>query len=105
MKNLVIGDLHFGTKSNSQQWLQYQINYFEKQIFNIVQDNLFDRIIFLGDLTDIRWAINQQIGCELKNLIRKLSFERAKKYSLSILWKIAVLFIIILLFHMFMNKL
>lgn len=73
MKNLVIGDLHFGTKSNSSQWLQYQINFFNKQIFNIIQDDFYDRIIFLGDLTDIRWAINQQIGCELKKLIRKLS--------------------------------
>lgn len=73
MKNLVIGDLHFGTKSNSIQWLEYQINFFKKQIFPTIENNNFDRIIFLGDLTDIRWAIQQQIGIELKQLIRKLS--------------------------------
>jgi DNA repair exonuclease SbcCD nuclease subunit len=73
VKNLVIGDLHFGTKSNSTQWLEYQIELFKEQIFPIIEENNFDRIIFLGDLTDIRWAIHQQIGIELKNLVRKLS--------------------------------
>lgn len=73
MKNLVIGDMHFGTKSNSVQWLEMQKKFFIEIIINLVSEEFFDRIIFLGDLTDIRYAINQQVGCELKNLIRTLS--------------------------------
>lgn len=73
MKNLVIGDLHFGTKSNSAQWLDYQITFFKEQIFPVIEQNNFDRIIFLGDLTDIRWAIQQQVGIELKKIVRKLA--------------------------------
>lgn len=73
MKNLVIGDMHFGTKSNSIQWLEMQKKFFIEAIINLISEEFFDRIIFLGDLTDIRYAINQQVGCELKNLIRILS--------------------------------
>ena len=73
MKSLVIGDLHFGTKSNSVKWLEAQIKLFNDLIIKTIEDERFDRIIFLGDVTDIRYAINQQVGCELKNLVRKLS--------------------------------
>lgn len=73
MKSLVIGDMHFGTKSNSIQWLEMQKTFFDNFIINTIETERFDRIIFLGDLTDIRYAINQQVGCELKKLVRKLS--------------------------------
>lgn len=73
MRNLLIGDLHFGTKSNSSQWLEIQIKFFNEQIIKLVETEYFDRVIFLGDLTDIRWSINQQVGCELKKAVRKLS--------------------------------
>lgn len=73
MKNLVIGDFHFGTKTNNTQWLNYQTLYFNNQIIENVKNNFYDRIIFLGDLTDIRHSINQHIGIELKECIRKLS--------------------------------
>lgn len=79
MKNLVIGDLHFGTKSNSIKWLEWQTKLFNELIIKTIENERFDRIIFLGDLTDIRYAINQQIGCELKNLVRKLSDRFAEK--------------------------
>lgn len=78
MRHLVIGDLHFGTKTNNTQWIKYQTNFFNKQIINLVENEYFDRIIFLGDLTDIRHSINQHIGCELKKCIRKLSITYSK---------------------------
>lgn len=72
MRELLIGDLHFGIKSNSLFWLETQKEFFEKQIFEVIEEENIDRIVFLGDLFDIRYAINQQIGIEVKNLIRKL---------------------------------
>lgn len=74
MRELIIGDVHFGVRANSTRWLDIHKQLFEKFIFNIVKKNLnnLDRIVFLGDLTDIRYAINQQIGIELKDLIRQL---------------------------------
>ena len=79
MKNLVIGDLHFGTKSNSVSWLEAQTRLWNELIIPIIENERFDRIIFLGDLTDIRYAINQQVGCELKKLVRKLSYRFDEK--------------------------
>lgn len=73
MRELLIGDLHFGIKNNSVTWLESQIEFFEKQIFDIVKKENLDRIIFLGDVTDVRYGINQQVGIEVKNIIRKLA--------------------------------
>ena len=77
MRELIIGDLHFGIKNNSVTWLESQIDFFEKQIFKIIDSENLDRIIFLGDVTDVRYGINQQVGIEVKNVIRKL----AKKFK------------------------
>ena len=74
MKDLVIGDVHFGTSSNSISWLESQLQLFRNQIFKTIKENKdIDRIIFLGDLFDIRYSINQQVGIEVKNLIREMS--------------------------------
>ena len=73
MRELVIGDMHFGVKSNSLYWLNTQKEFFEKQIFKVIEEEKLDRIVFLGDLFDIRYSINQQIGIECKNLIRTLA--------------------------------
>ena len=72
MRELLIGDLHFGIKSNSTYWLDTQRDFFENQIFKVIEEENIDRIVFLGDLFDIRYSINQQIGIEVKNIIREL---------------------------------
>lgn len=77
MRELIIGDLHFGIKNNSVTWLESQIDFFEQQIFKIIDSENLDRIVFLGDVTDVRYGINQQVGIEVKNIIRKL----AKKFK------------------------
>lgn len=73
MRELLIGDIHFGVKTNSTVWLEAQISFFKKMIFDIIEKEELDRIVFLGDLFDIRYAINQQIGIEVKNIIRELA--------------------------------
>ena len=72
MRTLVVGDLHFGIKSNSLSWLESQLKFFREQIFTEIENNNIDRIIFLGDVSDIRYSINQQIGIELKKLFREM---------------------------------
>lgn len=73
MRELVIGDLHFGVKTNSISWLESQIKFFEKQIIPTAQSKNIDRIVFLGDLFDVRYSLNLQIGIEVKNIIKKLA--------------------------------
>lgn len=78
MKTLIIGDIHFGIKGNSISWLEQQLNFFKQQIFSIIENNNdINRIVQLGDLSDIRYSINQQVGIEIKSLFR----EMLTKYS------------------------
>ena len=72
MRELVIGDLHFSIKNNSLTWLEQQLNFINNQVFPIIENENIDRCIFLGDLTDIRYSINQQVGIELKKLFRTM---------------------------------
>lgn len=72
MRQLLIGDCHFGISSNSITWLENQLKFFNTQIVDILDNKNIDRVTFLGDLFDIRYSVNQQVGIELKNLIRKL---------------------------------
>ena len=72
MRNLVIGDVHFAIKTNSLTWLELQLKFFEEQIFPLLETKNIDRVIQLGDLHDIRYSVNQQIGIEVRNLIRKM---------------------------------
>lgn len=85
MRELVIGDLHFGIKNNSVYWLESQLNFFHEQIFPTLETKNIDRCIFLGDLTDIRYSINQQIGIEVKNLFREMldKFKTVQFYLLA----------------------
>ena len=70
---LVIGDVHFGIKTNSVTWLEAQLEFFNKQVIPAIKEKHIDRVIFLGDIFDIRYAVNQQVGIEVKSLVRKLS--------------------------------
>lgn len=73
MKDLIIGDCHFGVKTNSAFWLEQQLKLFNNEIMTILSEHDFSRVIFLGDLFDIRYAINQQVGYDVKKLVRDLS--------------------------------
>ena len=66
MRTLVVGDLHIGIKNNSLTWLESQLEFFDKQIFETIQNKEIKRVIFLGDIYDIRYSINQQVGIELQ---------------------------------------
>ena len=72
VRTLVIGDVHFGVKSNSLMWLESQLKLFKEQIFVEIEKQNIDRVIFLGDVSDIRYSINQQVGIELKKLFREM---------------------------------
>lgn len=75
MKILCVGDLHFGIKGNSISWLESQLEWFDKQLFETLRNNNIDRCVFLGDVFDIRYSINQQVGIEVKNIFRKMLIE------------------------------
>ena len=55
MRELVVGDIHFGTKSNSLEWLYKQCKLIDTQITDIVNTKNIQRINFI----DIFEEINQ----------------------------------------------
>ena len=73
MKELIIGDMHFGVKSNSVEWLTKQCTLLNTQVTNIIKKGDIQRIVFLGDVFDVRYSINQQVASEVKECIRKLA--------------------------------
>ena len=75
MRSLLVGDLHIGIKSNSITWLENQIKFFKDQIIESIRTKNVDQAIFLGDIHDIRFSINQQIGYERKNIITEMVSE------------------------------
>lgn len=72
MKTLLIGDLHFGIKNNSVSWLEMQLQFFDDQIFKVIEEKNIERVIFLGDIHDIRYSVNQQTGIELQSKVREM---------------------------------
>lgn len=72
MRQLLIGDCHFGRHSNSVIWLENQLKFFNTQFIEALNTKEVNRVVFLGDLFDIRYSINQQVGIEVKNFIRKI---------------------------------
>lgn len=70
MKDLVIGDLHFGIKTNNVTWLEKQVEFMDTFIVPKIAGH--DRVVFLGDLFDIRYSTNTQVGCCVKESVRKM---------------------------------
>lgn len=84
---LVIGDVHFGVKSNSITWLNSQLQFFRKQVFQLVKDKSsemnIDTIVFLGDVFDVRNSVNMVVGMEVKKLFREMN-ELGSLYNINI---------------------
>lgn len=72
MRQLFIGDCHFGIHSNSVVWLENQLKFFNCQFIEILNSKDINRVVFAGDIFDQRYSVNQQIGAEVKKLIRDL---------------------------------
>lgn len=79
MKELIIGDMHFGVKSNSVEWLTKQCALLNTQVTEIIKKGDIQRVVFLGDVFDVRYSINQQVASEVKECIRKLALLCASK--------------------------
>lgn len=75
MRQLLIGDCHFGVYSNSVNWLEQQLKFFNTQFKDVLKTKNIQRVVFVGDLFDIRYSVNQQVGIEVKNLLRQIVSE------------------------------
>ena len=54
----VLGDLHFGTKSDSAEFLKYQLDYLDK-VIKYCKTNNIKHIVQVGDFFHSRKVINE----------------------------------------------
>jgi len=77
LKFIVIGDLHFGMKGFSDDFLDNQFKFFNEQLFPYMLENDIDTIVQLGDFLDNRKIINIKTYNRINNEI----FEPMKKFN------------------------
>jgi len=61
LKIALCTDQHFGSRSSSKKWLQYQLDFFTKQMFPYIKDNKIEHVFFLGDLLHNRSEISLEV--------------------------------------------
>ena len=66
-------------------WLNIQIKFFNTQVIKSIKENNIQKVVILGDMFDIRYSINQTVGIEVKEMLRKLlkTFPDVKFYILA----------------------
>lgn len=71
----MLTDIHFGVRSNAQEWQNIQTDYFNNFFIPLVKKNYKegDVLLVLGDIFDSRNAINLQVLCMGVNIFEKLS--------------------------------
>lgn len=79
-KALVIGDLHFGVKANSQEYLEFQIKWFEQELYKNIEKYNVEHLIYLGDINDSRISLSplilskeRQLFLDIKNKFPKVT--------------------------------
>ena len=71
----MLTDLHFGVRSNSEEWQSIMRDYFDNFFIPLVKKNYQkgDVLLVLGDIFDSRNAINLKVLCMGVNIFEKLS--------------------------------
>lgn len=72
MDTLLIGDCHFGVRTNSQTWLRQQTEFFTDTVTARLSHGDINKVVVLGDLFDVRYAINGLVGVTVKDMLRAL---------------------------------
>ena len=70
----VLGDLHFGVRSNSMEWLQIQKDFFEQQFIPTLKKYVKpgDVLVQVGDTFDNRQSINIKVLNYAMDLFERL---------------------------------
>jgi DNA repair exonuclease SbcCD nuclease subunit len=73
MKIMVVGDLHFGVRNNSQAYLDFQTNWFLKELIPNIEKHKCDKVVFLGDVFDSRNSLSPVIVNRVRELFKILT--------------------------------
>jgi len=80
MKLALITDQHFGCRSDSHIFLEYQERFYKEIFFPYIDENKIDAIVDLGDTLDRRKFINYLV----LNQVKKFWFDEVKKRNLEL---------------------
>lgn len=73
-KGIIVGDIHFGCHSNSNQWNDIIKDFFEKSLIPYVENNKdIDFIFFLGDIFDNRQSVSVLVMNTAYDMFKKIS--------------------------------
>ena len=77
MKYIILGDTHFDLANGNERVFDFQMRFFEQQLFPYMLENKIDTIIQVGDFTDNRTKISLNIISGLKRRF----FDKLKEYN------------------------
>lgn len=83
MKTIILGDTHFGVRSNSLIWLKYQTQGLDEIISYIrsIEDSISSvRVIHCGDLFDSRSSLNPIVAQRVQDKLTELASVVSKVY-------------------------
>lgn len=73
MKTILITDTHFGTRQNSNTWLNSQMDFIYKQLIPYIKENGPIRLVHLGDVFDSRSTISTLVASKVVAVFKELS--------------------------------
>jgi DNA repair exonuclease SbcCD nuclease subunit len=73
MKMMVIGDIHFGVRNNSQSYLSFQEDWFENDLIPKIEKHGIERVLFLGDIFDSRNSLSPVIINSARRIFKNLA--------------------------------
>lgn len=82
--DIVIADIHFGVRNDSQFYLKKTVDFFDKMM-KFVYEKEVERIFVLGDFVDDRRELNISTMCYITSLLDE--FERAhSKFGMRVIY-------------------
>ena len=72
---LIIGDLHFGIKANSQEYLSFQLDWFRNELKYNIKNNNVKHLVYLGDINDSRISLSPLIMKHQRDIFLEMKKE------------------------------
>lgn len=79
---IILGDLHFGIKRFSTDFLKNQLDFFYKQLLPYMKENNIQEIIQLGDIFDNRVSVDIEFLNSIDNFFQELKDRNITFYTL-----------------------
>lgn len=73
MKTMIIGDIHFGIRNNSETYLNFQKTWFYDELIPSIKKHKCDNVVFLGDIFDSRNSLSPMVINTAREIFKDLT--------------------------------